>query len=110
LDYFEARFRDGIALAIVMISLMAIIVVGFVGLTAFYGMPLPEIGWETYALSIFLFGVLGFVMGYLIPSTAEAHIEANKFTLRSAEKEGMLLGLATQQYRPRIAVRSLSPN
>jgi hypothetical protein len=106
LDYYHARFRDGMTLAIVNMSVVVILLVGLIGLTAFYGMSLPNIPRGIYVLSILLFGVLGFVMGYLIPSTAEAHIEANKLTLRAAEKEGMLLGWATQQYRPRVAVKS----
>jgi hypothetical protein len=99
LEFLHARLRDGMTLAVVMASVMITIIISFFGVTAFIGVPMPALGWQVYALSISLFAMLGFVMGYLIPSTAEAHIEASKFVLRSAEKEGRLLGFAAQQYR-----------
>jgi hypothetical protein len=106
LDYFHWRFRDGMTFAVVMMCAAVSVVVGFLTLSSLYGLALPNIHWGTYALYVILLGVLGFVMGYLLPSTAEAYIEANKIILRSVEKEGMLLSWATQQYRPRRPLRS----
>ena len=100
LDFYDGRLRDGLTYAAVMMSTMFILLIAFNGLTAMYGMDVP-VGWEPYALVVFLFGVLGFVMGHLIPSTAEAYIEAKKLVRRSAEKDGNLLGWATQDYRAR---------
>jgi hypothetical protein len=105
-DYDKARLRDGLTVAVVMASLMAVFVVGFFALLAWYGMPKPPIGPQVYALSIFLFGVLGFVMGYLVPSTAQAYLEANKLTLQWTEKQGMSIGWATQRSHPAAPVVS----
>jgi hypothetical protein len=106
LDYDKARLRDGITLAVVMMSLMVVFMVGFLALLALYHMPKPPIGLHVYVLSILLFGVLGFVMGYLVPSTAQAYLEANKLTLRWAQKQGMAIGWATQRSHPDAPVVS----
>jgi hypothetical protein len=106
LDYREARLRDGATHAVVMISLMLIILIGLTGLSAMYGMKMPEIAWWIYTLIVFLFGVLGFVMGYLVPSTAEAYIEANKLMRRSAGLDGNFLGWTTPESRPRATAES----
>ncbi len=105
LDFYDGRFRDGLTHAIVMTCTMFVLLIAFDRLTAIYGMRVP-VGWQPYALVVFLFGVLGFVMGHLIPSTAEAYIEAKKLVRRSAEKDGNLLGWATQDYRAREAAGS----
>lgn len=99
-DFSEGRFRDGATHAVVMMSTMFILLVTFGGLTRMYGMDLP-IGFGVYAFVVLLFAVLGFIMGYLIPWTAEAYIEAQKFVRRSTEKGGSLLGWATEDYRAR---------
>jgi hypothetical protein len=99
-DYHDDRFRDGMTLAVVMTSLMFILIVGFLQILAVYGMKLPPVPWEIYALSVLSCTALGFVMGYLVPSTAEAYIDANRLTLQWTEQEGLSIGWATQQYRP----------
>jgi hypothetical protein len=104
LDFHGARLRDGTMHAIVMMSTMFILVIAFQGLSAKYAMALP-ISWTHYAFVVFLSGVLGFVMGYLVPSTAEAYIDAEKFIRRLAERDGYLLDWAAQDYHPREIVR-----
>jgi xanthosine utilization system XapX-like protein len=106
LAYYNGRLLDGITLAVVMMSLMVIFVVGFLALLAWFQMPSPPVEWYLYAFSIFCFGVLGFVMGYLVPSTAQVYLEANKFTLQWTEKPGMSIGWATQRSHPEAPVVS----
>jgi hypothetical protein len=106
LDYNKGRLLDGITLAVVMMSLMVIFVVGFLALLGWFKMLPPPIEWYVYAISIAGFGVLGFVMGYLVPSTAHAYLEANKIALQWTEKQGMSIGWATQRNRPRAPALS----
>jgi hypothetical protein len=103
LDFHDGRLRDGTMHAIVMMSTMFILVIAFQGLSAMYAMALP-ISWTHYAFVVLLSGVLGFVMGYLVPSTAEAYIDAEKFIRRLAERDGYLLDWAAQDYHPRETV------
>jgi hypothetical protein len=44
---------------------------------------MPAMSWLNYALIFGLFGVLGFVVGALVPSTAEAYVEADKVIRKS---------------------------
>jgi hypothetical protein len=100
LEYYNGRLLDGITLAVVMISLMVVFVVGFLGLLALFRTPAPAIPPYVYATSIFSFGFLGFVMGYLVPSTAQVYLEAGKFTRQWTEKPGMSIDWATQRSQP----------
>jgi hypothetical protein len=106
LDYSDGRLRDGATHAVVMSATMFILLVALTTLSRVYGIPSLPIELWIYAVIILLFGLLGFTMGYLVPSTAEAYIEAQRFIRRSAEKDGNLLGWATQDYRTQDAVRS----
>jgi hypothetical protein len=99
LDYSDGRLRDGATHAVVMMATMLSLLVAFTTLSRVYGIPSLPIELWIYAAIILLFGVLGFTMGYLVPSTAEAYTEAQRFIRRSAEKDGNLLGWATQDYR-----------
>jgi hypothetical protein len=106
LEYYNGRLLDGITLAVVMISLMVFFVVGFLTLLTWFGMQLPPLEWYDYVLSIFCFGVLGFVMGYLVPSTAQVYLEANKSALQWTEKQGLSIDWATQRSHPEARVVS----
>ena len=108
LDYDKDRFRDGATVAVVMMSLMSIFIAGFYGLVHHFGLPPPPLHWydPVFAESIFFFGVLGFVMGYVVPSTAQAYLEANKSALQWTEKQGMSIGWATQRSHPEAPVVS----
>jgi len=67
---------------------------------------MPYISWLQYALIVALFAVLGFVMGYLVPSTAEAYIEANKLIRKSSALNGNRLEWAAPLSQPSTQVRS----
>ncbi|OKO91394.1 hypothetical protein AC629_02705 [Bradyrhizobium sp. NAS80.1] len=102
LDYHEARLRDGGTHAVVMASVMFCLLIGFTLVTVHYGLDAPPISWSVYTFIVALFGVLGFVMGYLVPSTAEAYIEANKLMRKSSALDGNLLGWAAPASQPRV--------
>jgi hypothetical protein len=106
LDYGTGRLLDGITLAVVMTSLMVIFVFGFLALLDWFKMSSPDLKWYVYALSIFGFGILGFVMGYLVPSTAQAYLEANKRARQWTEKHGMSIGWATGRSHSEVPVIS----
>jgi hypothetical protein len=106
LDYHEARLKDGATHAVVMSCVMLGLLVGFTLVTRAYGLDMPDISWWVYAFVVFLFGTLGFVMGYLVPSTAEAYIEANKLIRRSSALDGNLLGWAAPASQPSTTVKS----
>lgn len=106
LDYHEARLRDGFTHAVVMTTVMLVILIGFNLLTITFGMKMPDISWSVYGLILVLFGALGFVMGYLMPSTAEAYIEANKLIRRTPGLDDNLLGWAAPESYPRSAASS----
>jgi hypothetical protein len=97
--YREQRLRDGVAHAVVMMSLMVSMLVGFVLLTERFGLTPPNLSWSLYFLVIVLFGVLGFVMGFLVPSTAEAYLEANKLIHETAGLNENRLGWAAPEAR-----------
>jgi hypothetical protein len=105
LDYHEARLRDGATHAVVMACVMLCLLIGFTLVSWGYGLRMPDISWSVYALVVALFGVLGFVMGYLVPSTAEAYIEANKLIRKSSALEGNLLGWASPESHPGTTVK-----
>ncbi|MFB6459742.1 hypothetical protein [Bradyrhizobium tunisiense] len=94
LDYHEARLRDGATHAVVMASVMFSLLVSFVLVTRAFGLEMPAIPLQWYAGIVASFGVLGAVIGYLVPSTAEAYIEANKLIRKSSALDGNLLGWA----------------
>jgi hypothetical protein len=94
-DYQRARFRDGVVLALVMGTTMTSLQLGVVALAAVFHLPVPAFPLEMRAAFTGLFAALGFAMGYLVPSTAQAHIEAIKIILSSAEKEGNFVRSAT---------------
>lgn len=100
LDYHEARLWDGATHAVVMASVMLSLLVGFILVTSGYGLEIPAIPLRVYSLIVALFGVLGFVMGYLVPSTAEAYIESNKVIRKSSALDGNLLGWAAPASQP----------
>lgn len=94
LDYHEARLKDGAAHAVVMASLMFSLLVSFILVTRAFGLEMPTIPLSWYAGIVASFGILGFVVGYLVPSTAEAYIESNKLIRKSSALDGNLLGWA----------------
>ncbi|OKO79096.1 hypothetical protein AC630_18005 [Bradyrhizobium sp. AS23.2] len=100
LDYHEARLRDGGTHAVVMASVMLCLLIGFTLVTVHFGLDAPPISWSVYTFIVVLFGVLGFVMGYLVPSTAEAYIESNKLIRKSSALDGNLLGWAAPASQP----------
>jgi hypothetical protein len=102
LDYHEARLRDGAAHAVVMACVMFCLLIGFTSVTRAYGLEMPDIPWLVHGLIVALFGVLGFVMGYLVPSTAEAYIESNKLIRKSSALDGNLLGWAAPASQPTV--------
>jgi hypothetical protein len=106
LDYHEARLRDGATHAVVMASVMLCLLIGFTLVTRRFGLDMPDISWSLYAFIVALFGVLGFVMGYLVPSTAEAYIEANKLIRKSSALDGHLLDWAAPASQPSTTVKS----
>jgi biopolymer transport protein ExbB/TolQ len=102
LYYHEARLRDGAAHAVVMACVMFCLLIGFTSVTRAYGLEMPDIPWLVHGLIVALFGVLGFVMGYLVPSTAEAYIESNKLIRKSSALDGNLLGWAAPASQPTV--------
>ncbi|WP_439374780.1 hypothetical protein [Bradyrhizobium sp. DASA03120] len=106
LDYHEARLKDGAAHAVVMASVMLCVLVGFTLVSRHFGLNMPYISWLVYAAIVALFGVLGFVMGYLVPSTAEAYIEANKLIRKSSALDGNRLEWAAPVSQPSTQLRS----
>lgn len=100
LDYHEARLRDGATHAVVVASTMFCLLIGFTLVTAHYGLDAPPVTWSIYTFVVVLFAVLGFVMGYLVPSTAEAYIESNKLIRKSSALDGNLLGWAAPASQP----------
>jgi ABC-type Na+ efflux pump permease subunit len=85
---------------------MVCLLVGFTLVTAHFGLDPPPIPWSVYIFIVVLFGVLGFVMGYLIPSTAEAYIESNKLIRKSSALDGNLLSWAVPVSQPSTTVKS----
>jgi ABC-type Na+ efflux pump permease subunit len=81
---------------------MFCLLIGFTSVTRGYGLEMPDISWSVYGLIVALFGVLGFVMGYLVPSTAEAYIESNKLIRKSSALDGNLLGWAAPASQPMV--------
>jgi ABC-type Na+ efflux pump permease subunit len=67
---------------------------------------MPYISWLVYGGIVALFGLLGFVMGYLVPSTAEAYIEANKLIRKSSALNGNRLEWAAPVSQPSTQVRT----
>ncbi|MHC2620258.1 ABC-type multidrug transport system fused ATPase/permease subunit [Bradyrhizobium huanghuaihaiense] len=106
LDYHEARLKDGAAHAVVMASVMVCVLIGFTLVSRYFGLNMPYISWLVYAGIVALFGVLGFVMGYLVPSTAEAYIEANKLIRKSSALDGNRLEWAAPVSQPSTQLRS----
>ena len=99
-DYQRGRLLDGVAVAIVMGAVIILLQLGIVALGAVLQVPLPDFPLKTRAVFTGLFSVLGFAMGYLVPSTAQAHIEAIKIILTSAENKGYVVGWATRDGQP----------
>ena len=63
------------------------LLVSFVLVTRAFGLEMPAIALSWYAGIVASFGILGFVVGYLVPSTAEAYIESNKLIRKSSALE-----------------------
>jgi hypothetical protein len=99
-DYQRGRLLDGVAVAIVMGAVIILLQLGIVALGAVLQVPLPDFPLKTRAVFTGLFSVLGFAMGYLVPSTAQAHIEAIKIILTSADNKGYVVGWATRNGQP----------
>jgi hypothetical protein len=93
-DYQRARFRDGVIHALVIGTATISLQLGIVALAIILDIPFPHSPWETRVTFTGLFAALGFAMGYLVPSTAQAHIDAIKIILASADKEDNSVGLA----------------
>jgi len=106
LDYHEARLRDGATHAVVMACAMLCLLIGFTLVSRHFGLNMPYISWLVYGGIVALFGLLGFVMGYLVPSTAEAYIEANKLIRKSSALNGNRLEWAAPVSQPSTQVRT----
>jgi hypothetical protein len=103
-DFYHARLRDGMTLGIVLSWSMFVFLVVLLKMSTRWGINMPDI-WPVYAACVLCFGGLGFVVGYLVPSTAEAYIDSNRLNLQWTEQEGMSIGWATQaqQYRSEVS-------
>jgi hypothetical protein len=96
-DYQRDRVRDGIILGLFIAGVIVILQLGIIALGVVFEMLLPDFSFAVRAIFTALFAVLGFAMGYLIPSTAQAHIEASRIIVSSAEKEGYFIEWPTQR-------------
>jgi hypothetical protein len=105
-DYQRGRFRDGAAFGIVLVAAFIVLQIAMIAVGGGLHLTIPVFPWYLRILFTGLFGLLGFVIGYLVPSTAEAHIEATKTLLSSVATAGNLPGWSTQVPAPAATTRA----
>jgi MFS family permease len=80
-DFQRGQIRDGIVLAVASGVMVMALQFGLFLIAAVYGLSAPPFPLGLRAAFTGLFAALGFVMGYVIPSTTEAHFKAVKIIL-----------------------------
>jgi hypothetical protein len=98
-EYRRGRIRDGVVLMLATGGTMVFVQLGDMVLAWQFRVATPELKWYVRPAFTVLFAGFGFVVGYLIPSYAEAHIGASKVLLSEAGKSGKLGGLVTREYQ-----------
>jgi hypothetical protein len=80
-DFQRGRARDGVILALAMGATVIVLQLGIVLIAEAFGESSPSFPLGIRATFTGLFAILGFVVGYVIPSTTEAHFKAVKIIL-----------------------------
>jgi hypothetical protein len=103
LDFSQHCLRDGVTLGLVLAGAVSLFLLAYAGLEVWY--EIPSTHWWPITAQIPFVGfhaVLGFAIGYFLPSAAEAHLNSKKIILESAEKDGKLVNIFTRQYSESI--------
>lgn len=87
LDFWRNRRSDGIALAVALGATLIVILGIYYGLESLLEIPHP---WRPEAQLFFVcfYALLGFAIGYLLPSAIESQIQAEQFIIESLAKSG----------------------
>lgn len=95
-EYRRGKVRDGLITGLAISALIIVLLISLIALAEYFEIRRLSFPAYLYAVSVVSFGVLGFAIGYLVPSTAEAHLDANRIILSSVEKQGKLTAIAKE--------------
>ena len=96
LDFWRNRTSDGIALGLALATTLTVFLAFYYWRENANHLGHPWI-WAQLVFIAF-YGLLGFAMGYLLPSAMESHIQAEQFIIESLEQSGKFLDTIDPRY------------